>query len=321
MNPRFRRAAISAVATLASVLTLGIAGPAAADEPAQRYPVMWNTSPMLSGLVSRALIPGWHPAGTNDPTCRLDERHPNPVVFVNFTTGSGWEWGAGAPYLRNLGYCTFSFNYGNITPLPNMPFQAVGDIVASAHELAENVDRILAETGAREVDLVGWSQGGGMTPHYYLNFLGGTAKVDDFVAIAPGNHGTTGSGLLTPQTLEPVFGPLLLAMLPAFGQQIEGSDLATAVYADGDTRPGVDYTTIVSAHDEVATPYTNQFLDGPGATNILLQDGCPLDYSEHLSIGFSRRTWEHVRNALDPARATPVACIPVAPFFGSPWVS
>ena len=55
---------------------------------------------------------------------------------------------------------------------------------------------MLAETGASKVDLVGHSEGG-MMPRYYVNFLGGAGKVNDFVAFAPSNYGTTLDGLTT----------------------------------------------------------------------------------------------------------------------------
>lgn len=46
--------------------------------------------------------------------------------------------------------------------------------------------------------------------------------------------------------------------------------------------------------------------------NVLLQDLCPLDLSEHLAIGLSDRIAFHeVANALDPARATPTTCASV----------
>ena len=299
--------------------------PAHADPPPEPLPVTWNVSTVLHGGLSRTLVPGWHPAGSNDPTCHLTPERPRPVVLVNFTTGSGWEWGAGSPYLRNQGFCVFHFTYGNITPVAQFPIQAIGDIRDSAVELADFVEQVRAETGVAKVDLVGWSQGGGMLPHYYINFLGGADTVDRFVAIAPGNHGTDGSGLLRPTTLAPLMYPILLALLPAFGQQISGTELAEEVYADGDTRPGPHYTTIVSRYDEIATPYANQFLEGdPDAfggrgnvDNIVLQESCPQDRSEHLSIGFSQRTWRFVANALAPDLAEPVPCIRVLPYWGS----
>lgn len=321
-------AARALLRTVSVLLALGLvlaAAPAKADPPPEPLPVTWSVATVVQGGLSRTLVPGWSPAGSNDPSCRLTAARPRPVVLVNFTTGSGWEWGAGSPYLRNNGFCVFHFTYGNLTPVEQVPIQAIGDIRRSAAELAAFVDEVRAETGVPKVDLVGWSQGGGMTPHYYLNFLDGADEVEQFVAIAPGNHGTDGSGLLRPTTLAPLMYPILLALLPAFGQQIAGTELAEEVYADGDTRPGPHYTTIVSRYDEVATPYTNQFLEGdPDAvpasgnvTNILLQDGCAEDRSEHLSIGFSERTWRHVVNALAPADATPVPCIPVLPYWGS----
>ncbi|TWG97094.1 lipase (class 2) [Nocardioides sp. J9] len=303
------------------VLAAGVAAaPAQADPPPKPLPVTWNVSTVLQGGLSRALVPGWSPAGSNDPTCRLTPDRPRPVVLVNFTTGSGWEWGAGSPYLRNNGFCVFHFTYGNITPLPQFPVQAIGDIRKSAVELRDFVEEVRARTGVAKVDLVGWSQGGGMTPHYYINFLGGADKVDRFVAIAPGNHGTDGSGLLRPTTLAPLMYPILLALLPAFGQQVAGTELAEEVYADGDTRPGPHYTTIITKHDEIATPWTNQLLEDDGTgnvDNIVLQDSCAKDRSDHLSIGFSERTWRFVVNALAPRDATPVPCIPVLPYWGS----
>src|SRR3546814_811784 len=291
-------------------------GPERAATEQPDLPVVLNTGTLLFGGLARTLVPGWVPAGANDPDCELTEERPRPVILVNFTTGSGWEWVAGSPYLTNQGFCVRSFNYGNITGVDQFPIQAIGDIEKSAEELAAHVDEVRAEYGVDKVDLVGWSQGGGMTPHYYLNFLGGAEKVDRFVAIAPGNHGTDGSGLLRADTLGPLAQPILRALLPAFGQQVAGSELAERVYADGDTRPGPHYTTIVSKHDEIATPYTNQFLEGDNVTNILLQDGCAQDQSEHISIGFSSRTWHFVSNALAPAESTPSPFLRVHPFIG-----
>ena len=78
--------------------------------------------------------------------------------------------------------------------------------------------------------------------------------------------------------------------------------------------PGVIYTNLATRYDELVTPYKSaSFLTGKNVTNILMQKGCPLDASDHLSIISSRRTGRIILNALDPAHAKPVACSLVLP--------
>ena len=83
--------------------------------------------------------------------------------------------------------------------------------------------------------------------------------------------------------------------------------------------PGVRYTNITTRDDEVVTPYSSGLLDGPPGTsvvNIVVQDSCELDHSDHLSITSNRRSAALVLGALDPDHAPPVPCVPVAPFIG-----
>ncbi|WP_156890463.1 esterase/lipase family protein [Gordonia shandongensis] len=264
--------------------------------------------------------PGWSPPGANDYNCKLNPDHPNPVVLVNGTTGSGWEWMAGSPFLRNEGFCVYHFNYGNVTTSSRMPFQSLAGIRKSAMDLKAGVDRIRARTGAARVDLVGWSQGGGMTPHYYINFLGGSKAVDTLVGIVPGNHGTSGSSLIYARDLFPPLGKfgfdLLNSLAPAFPQQAEYSPLVDKIYQNGDTRPGVRYVSIATQYDQIVTPYTNAFLSGGDSKNILLQEGCNKDRSEHLSVVYNRRAWMYVSNELHRvSKSQSVPCISVDPYF------
>ncbi|MFD4345315.1 esterase/lipase family protein [Streptomyces coelicoflavus] len=249
-------------------------------------------------------------SGWNDYTCEPSAAHPRPVVLVHGTFGNSVDnWLGLAPYLKNRGYCVFSLDYGQ---LPGVPlFNGLGPVEKSAGQLAAYVDKVLTATGAAETDLVGHSQGG-MMPRYYLKFLGGADKVNALVGIAPSNHGTTLSGLTRLLPYFPGVEDLLNEHTPALADQIVGSDVLTKLNAGGDTVPGVRYTVLATKYDEVVTPYRSQFLDGPGVRNVLLQDLCPLDFSEHLAIGlFDRIAFHEVTNALDPAHATPTTCASV----------
>ncbi|MEU6369691.1 alpha/beta fold hydrolase [Streptomyces sp. NPDC046931] len=249
-------------------------------------------------------------SGWNDYSCKPSAAHPRPVVLVHGTLGNSVDnWLALAPYLENRGYCVFSLDYGQ---LPGVPlFYGLGPIATSAEQLQTFVDKVLAATGVAKADIVGHSQGG-MMPRYYLKFLGGAAKVNALVGIAPDNHGTTLDGLANLLPYFPGAADLLSKATPGLADQVAGSEFITKLNAGGDTVPGVHYTVIATKYDEVATPYRSQFLSGSDVHNVLLQDLCGLDLSEHMLIGLTDRIAFHeVANALDPAHATATTCASV----------
>jgi triacylglycerol lipase len=232
--------------------------------------------------------PGISPPGANDFSCRPSSAHPQPVVLVHGTFGDMTvSWNLISPALVQQGYCVFALDYGN---------RATGPIEDSAAQLRDFVAKVLNATGAGKVSIVGHSQGG-MMPRYYIKFLGGSSKVDDLVGLAPSNHGTT-------NPLAPPVGQY--ASCPACTQQIAGSPFLRHLNA-GDETPGlVSYTQVETSHDEVVTPYSSAFLAaGPRTTNVLLQDDCPLDLSEHLGIIYDPAALQWVENAL--GRAGPAA--------------
>ncbi|WP_330244030.1 lipase family protein [Streptomyces sp. NBC_00562] len=248
--------------------------------------------------------------GWNDYSCKPSAAHPRPVVLVHGTFGNSVDnWLVLAPYLVGRGYCVYSLDYGQ---LPGVPFfNGLGPIDKSAGQLATFVDKVLAATGAPKADIVGHSQGG-MMPNYYLKFLGGAAKVNALVGLAPDNHGTTLLGLTNLLPYFPGAEDLLNAHTPGLADQMAGSPFITKLNAGGDTVPGVRYTVIATRYDEVVTPYHTQYLDGPNVRNVLLQDLCPVDLSEHVAIGtVDLIAYHEVANALDPAHATPTTCASV----------
>ncbi|MFD3929067.1 esterase/lipase family protein [Streptomyces sp. NPDC058614] len=248
--------------------------------------------------------------GWNNYSCEPSTAHPRPVVLVHGTFANSVDnWLGLAPYLVNRGYCVYSLDYGQ---LPGVPlFNGLGPIDKSAEQLQVFVDKVLAATGSAKADLVGHSQGG-MMPRYYLKFLGGAAKVNALVGIAPDNHGTTLGGLTNLLAYFPGAEDLLSTATPALADQIAGSAFLTKLNAGGDTVAGVHYTVIATKYDEVVTPYRSQFLTGSDVHNVLLQDLCAVDLSEHAAIGLLDRVAFHeVANALDPSHATATTCLSV----------
>lgn len=246
-------------------------------------------------------------SGWNDYSCKPSAAHPRPVVLVHGTLGNSvTNWVSLAPYLKERGYCVFSLDYGQ---LPGVPvFYGLDPIDKSAEQLSAFVDKVLTATGATKADLVGHSQGG-MMPRYYLKFLGGSAKVNALVGIAPSNHGTNLSGLTNLLPYFPGAEDLIKSSTPALADQITDSAFMTKLNAGGDTVPGVHYTVIATQYDEVVTPWRTQYLTGPDVRNVLLQNLCPLDLSEHVAIGtFDRIAYHEVANALDPSHATATTC-------------
>ncbi len=281
---------------------------------APAFPVSTGPFQVNYGVINGLsfLNPQQPPPGANDPSITVTAEHPLPIILINGTIATqGENWGVGAPVLANAGYKVYSFNFGNITQDPNFPIQATDDIRESGKQLAAEVDRVLAETGAPKVILIGHSQGGGILPAYYINNLDGADKVSQVIGIAPSNHGTDASGLVGLSNL-PIFGPLVLGVVNSFGQaflqQMVGDPFQQEVYGNGDTSPGVLYTTIASTTDWVVTPYTQQALNGPNVTNIVIQDLYPGLTASHLGVVLSPQVWSVVLDALaSNPQANPLA--------------
>jgi triacylglycerol lipase len=243
-----------------------------------------NTSTAASTTSAASTGPSTTTTTTTTPNgaggCRLSPRHPDPVILVPGTYGAT-SWQLIDPQLTALGYCVYPFTYGD---------DETGDIVTSAHELGRFVSSLLAATHAARVAIVGHSEGG-MMPRYYIRFLGGADKVSKLVGLAPSNAGT-----LNPATL----GGALTGCI-ACAQQQTGSAFLTKLNAGDEAPPPVDYTVIETVYDTVVIPYTSAFLTAPAArvTNITLQQQCPEDFANHLSITTDPVALQWVEQALE----------------------
>jgi pimeloyl-ACP methyl ester carboxylesterase len=171
-----------------------------------------------------------------------------------------------------------------------------GPIDRSADQLVAFIDQARAKTGAAKVALVGHSQGG-MLARYVAVRRDRLSVVDDIVGLAPSSHGTT----------QPLAGPLGTFGCTACAEQMAGSAFMRKVNEPPPEAPGPAWYTVLSTKlDEVVVPYRSQALAGDRATNVILQDKCPHDFTEHVGIIYDPVALEWTVNALErPGAANP----------------
>jgi triacylglycerol esterase/lipase EstA (alpha/beta hydrolase family) len=301
---------LTAAAAMVTALALG-AGSAQAAEAEPTGPVQPN---ILTAALYSLGAPTIAPPGANDWNCRPSERHPNPVLLSNGTTANAYEnWANLSKKLADAGYCVFAGNFGGA---PGSFLQTVGPIADTAKALAAFGDKILARTGASKLDVVGHSQGG-MNVRYWIKYLGGADKISRLVGLSPSNHGTDLFGLLSTLELIPGVPAALGTVCQSCNEQAVGSDFLTDLNAGGETVPGIQYTVIQTRYDDVVTPYASAFLKAASnVKNILLQNVCGLDFTDHLGITYDPVAQGLVLNALDPAHAKTPPCVFVPPVIG-----
>jgi triacylglycerol esterase/lipase EstA (alpha/beta hydrolase family) len=269
----------------------------------------------LAGAPTALAAPDPSPAGANDFSCKPTAAHPRPVVLVHgLSATKGANWSYHSPRIKAAGYCVFALTYGVDARTRAWPYSPGGVIAMerTARELKAFVHRVLAATGASQVDLVGHSEGTVM-PRYYLERLGGAPKVKHFVALTPLWRGTEAFGiaslnqLLAPTGLSTRAQQLVAAFCGSCPEFLRGSAYLNDLNGDGEAIPGIEHTNIVTRYDALVTPYTSGIMRD-GGTNIVLQDVCPTDIQDHSTMASDPVVTQLIVNALDPASAKPVKC-------------
>ncbi|MEU5162713.1 lipase [Streptomyces sp. NPDC020875] len=247
-------------------------------------------------------------SGWNDWSCRPTAAHPEPVILVHGLGGNSWDnFLTLAPALRSAGYCVYSETYGK-TLLGGLA-GGLAPMADSAVEVGAFVDRVRAATGSAKVDIVGHSEGT-TVPAYYIKYLGGAAKVDDFIGFGSNFRGTTLNGLTNLAAALRLQDLLTGIGCGACTDYLPGSPFLTKLNDGPVAVPGPTYTSIVTRYDRVVTPYTSGLLTGDNVTNIVLQDKCRLDSAGHLGLAIDPNVTQLVLNRLDPRNAPPFRCLP-----------
>ena len=197
---------------------------------------------------------------------------PGPVLLVPGTGSNpphnfGWNW---EPALNKLGipWCAVT-----------LPDNALDDIQVAGEYVVNGIRTMYAAAG-RRIAVMGHSQGG-MVPRWALRFWPDTrAMVDDQIGFAPSNHGTVDAD------------PACSFPCPAaFWQQRDSAEFIKALNSYQETFPGISYTEIYTHSDQIVVPNSDSngssSLHGGGGqiTNVAIQEICPLDLSEHVSVG------------------------------------
>jgi triacylglycerol esterase/lipase EstA (alpha/beta hydrolase family) len=140
-----------------------------------------------------------------------------------------------------------------------LPSQGTGPIEESSRAVADAV----TETGARRVDLVGFSAGG-VIVRTYLRDLEGTSATRRVVLLGSPNHGAEIAGFAA--SADPT------TCVDACAQLSPGSSFLQGLNSGDETPDGPDYTSIWTANDRTVTPPESAILEG--ASNVRVQDLC-----------------------------------------------
>lgn len=140
-----------------------------------------------------------------------------------------------------------------------------------AEEVKSRVESLLKTTKASKVDIVAHSMGS-LNSRWYVKFLGGESKVDDWVSLGGPNHGTeTANFCFSASCVEMRIGSTFLKELN-----------------EGDETPGiVNYGTWWSPCDEIINPDSSVALSG--ATNT--QTAC----ISHTALTTDETVYQQVR--------------------------
>lgn len=190
----------------------------------------------------------------------------NPVLFIHGLTGSASNWNTMISRLVSDGWprnILFAFTFSN-------PYDYTsGANARNAIEVNNWVNYILSVTGASKVDIVCHSMGG-LSSRYWIKFMGGASKVDDYVSICSPHHGTT------------------LSMFTG-GDMAPGSALLTMLNSGDETPGSISYTCIWSPIDELVIPGSSGRLSG--ATNRMV-------YTYHIAALTNSQVYSIVRSAI-----------------------
>jgi triacylglycerol lipase len=162
----------------------------------------------------------------------------DPILFVHGYVESASLWNTMIGRFEKDGY--------KKSELSAYTYNTSQSNKVDAEEVKAHVESLLKATGASKVDIIAHSMGS-LNSRWYIKFLGGESKVDDWVSLGGPNHGTeTANFCFSTSCVEMRVGSKFLSELNA-----------------GDETPGtVSYGTWWSPCDEIINPDESVLLSG-----------------------------------------------------------
>ena len=255
--------------------------------PARRRLVLAATALLAAALVAAtiALLSG---RGTG-PARPVPQATAGPVVLVPGYGGSTTGLDRLAGTLRA---------HGKDATVLSLPDGGRGDLDRQAAALDAAVTRVLARTGAKAVDVVGYSAGG-VVARLWVRDHGGATKARRVVTLGSPQHGTD---------LAALAGSALPGACPTACRQLApGSDLLTGLNDGDETPSGPSWVSIWTTHDAVVIPPSSASL--AGALDLTVQSVCGADPVQHGQLPTDPRVQAIVLAVLAPgAPAAPTSC-------------
>ncbi|MET3803890.1 triacylglycerol lipase [Nakamurella sp. UYEF19] len=234
-------------------------------------------------------LPSVGVTGVNVADCRSTQR---PVVLLHGTFSTvASNFSALVPALLAGGRCVYGLDYGN---------GGIAAVTASGTQFADLVGKVRKLTGADQVDVIGYSQGG-LVLRTALRLNGLADQVSTAVLLAPSWNGTTA----------PLAGALPANLCRACADQVAGSPLLRRLAVGGDLDGRVRYAELSTRGDTVVTPIGSQVPSGPAdrVRALVVQDQCPTTRIDHVQLPAARGVISWVVSALNTDGRPPPAAM------------
>ena len=236
------------------------------------------TGVVLLTVVVVASVVGVALLGRDPPVRPVDQGRSGPVLLVPGYGGST----SGLEVLANALDAV-----GRDVRIVVTDGPGTGDLRDRAAELDRAVEATIEETGARSVDIVGYSAGG-VILRIYVADLGGGSRVRRAVTLAAPHHGTDLSSLGS---------SLGTSTCPEACQQLDpDSDLLRRLNSGPEAPEGPVWVALWTEDDETVVPPVSGDLDG--ALGYSVQSVCPGLRVAHPDVPRTPAIIEMVKSAI-----------------------